>query len=124
MPDSKRTIGSRGEQIAMEYLQTKGYRLVERNFFIRGGEIDLICERSDGKLAFVEVKYRRDDRYGKPYESVTRTKIRHLSKTIQLYLLQKGSGGRKLTLEVVSILQKDMTTPPQIAHFDDLEIAL
>jgi putative endonuclease len=59
-----------GERLAADYLESRGYRIRERNFRCREGEIDIIAEK-DGCLAFVEVKTRRGAGMGEAAESVT-----------------------------------------------------
>ncbi len=66
-PDAKRGLGRLGERLAAEKLLSHGYRILERNFRCRCGEIDLVAE--DGQdLVFVEVKTRRGTGYGLPRE--------------------------------------------------------
>ena len=70
---NNKAVGGLGEDFAVYYLESCGYRIIERNFRCRLGEIDLIAQ--DGKtLVFVEVKTRRSRRYGSPQEAVTTAK--------------------------------------------------
>lgn len=78
-------LGAWGEERAAEFLRRKGYTLVERNFHSRCGEIDLIME-GHGYLIFVEVKLRKNSRYGTPAEAVTWKKRERLRQTALLYL--------------------------------------
>lgn len=64
-----RKTGAEYEQIAAEYLQEKGYHILERNFRCRYGEIDLIAEQGE-TLVYVEIKYRGSMRCGNPLEAV------------------------------------------------------
>lgn len=82
---NKRSLGSEKEQIAEEYLKRKGYRILEKNFRCRQGEIDLIG-RDGIYLVFVEVKYRADGRAGAPEEAVNRTKQRTILRVARYYL--------------------------------------
>ena len=82
---NKRSLGTKHEQIAAEYLKTMGYLITETNFRCRQGEIDLIAR--DGEyLVFVEVKYRTDGRAGEPEEAVTPAKSRTIIKVARFYL--------------------------------------
>lgn len=83
---SQRT-GAAVEQAAMVYLQKQGLRCVARNFTSRTGEIDLIM-RSDSCLVFVEVRYRRDVRFGGGAASITRDKQLKLIRTAEYFLLR------------------------------------
>jgi len=80
-----RTLGSFGEEEAARFLRRKGYRIVERNFRCRFGEIDIIA-RKRNILAFVEVKLRKDSRFAEAREFVTRSKQQRILASAQLYL--------------------------------------
>ncbi len=80
-----RELGAFGEEKATRYLRRKGYRIMERNFRCRQGEIDIIARRRE-ILAFVEVKLRRDDRFAEAREFVTRAKQGRILAAAQLYL--------------------------------------
>jgi putative endonuclease len=70
-------VGDWGEQTALDHLRSKGLRLLLRNYRCKGGELDLVM--LDGKtLALIEVRVRRDDRFGGAAASVTRAKQRRL----------------------------------------------
>ena len=82
-----RTLGSFGEEQTARYLRRKGYRIVERNFRCRQGEIDLIARK--GKyLVFVEVKLRKDERFGAAREFVTPAKQARILAAARLYLAE------------------------------------
>ena len=78
-------LGAWGEDRAAEYLLDAGYRLLRRNFRCRVGEVDLIAQR-DGVLAFVEVKLRKNSRYGEAREFVTAGKQRKIRLAASFYL--------------------------------------
>lgn len=81
---NKTSIGKYGEDLACEYLKKRGYKIIERNFRIRGGEIDIIAIDND-TLAYVEVKTRSSHQFGRPEESVTSNKIRFLERASKFY---------------------------------------
>lgn len=83
-----RARGQLVEVLAEEYLQQQGLQPLERNFNSRGGEIDLVMQDSD-TLVFIEVRFRKSDRFGTPAESITPSKQRKLLQTAQLYLLAR-----------------------------------
>lgn len=89
MKQSKRAIGSSYEELACAYLQDKGYRIADRNFSMRGGELDIVA-RDKETVVFVEVRYRADDVHGSPLETVNVTKQRRICRTAQFYLLKHG----------------------------------
>ncbi len=69
----RRALGALGERKAVEYIKKKGYRIVEKNFRCREGEIDVIARHRD-YLVFVEVRTRTGSDFGTPEESVTAAK--------------------------------------------------
>jgi putative endonuclease len=83
--ENSRITGSMGEKLALRHLEGKGYELITRNYFIRGGEIDLILKKN-GILVFVEVKTRRSRRFGLAVEALTFTKKQKLLRAIKTYL--------------------------------------
>ena len=86
---NKRQTGIDYEALAAAYLQNKGYRIIEKNYRCKAGEIDLIAEH-EGYLCFIEVKYRKDDRFGSPAAAVDRAKQRTISRAARIYLAAHG----------------------------------
>lgn len=84
MPDN--STGRIGEEYVADVLKRKGYKLLEKNFRCRYGEIDIIV-RDDKFLVFVEVKTRECGSLVEPLEAVTLSKQRKIIKTAQYYLL-------------------------------------
>ena len=82
-----RLLGKWGERLVAETLRKKGWKIVETNYRCRMGEIDLVAEKS-GYLAFVEVKLRKSDRFGRAGEAVTREKQRKLRAAAEFYLIE------------------------------------
>src|SRR2546425_11636422 len=104
-------LGEEGERAAARFLEARGYRILERNYRTRRGEIDLIAE--DGRmLVFVEVKVRLDDRFGGPAAAITRAKQARIARLAQQYLVWRRVGdppcrvGGGLVSGVGAILQK------------------
>ncbi len=87
MEKYKKVIGRLGEDEAVKYLKKKGYIILERNFNVRGGEIDVIAKK-DGYIVFVEVKTRSSEDYGGGLEAVNYTKQQRMTKAAQLYLMK------------------------------------
>lgn len=88
---NQRKVGSRKEELASAYLEQHGLRVVEKNFRIRQGEIDIIGYEQE-VLVFVEVKYRSKKTAGLPEEAVNLQKQRQISRTALFYLQRKGLG--------------------------------
>jgi putative endonuclease len=82
--NEKSAIGSRGEDAAMEWLRSRGYYIVERNWRIGRYEIDIIAEHYD-TLHFVEVKTRKAGGWQSAYDSIDEQKIRTLRRAAAYY---------------------------------------
>lgn len=110
-PGANQKLGRAGEQLALQYLERKGYRLLTRNYRYRRGEIDLVM--LDGPtLVFVEVKWRSGRGYGYPEEAVQPGQEAKLKETAEAYLEEHQWTG-PLRFDVIGIL-KD-----KIQHFED-----
>ncbi len=108
-PTHKQRLGRRGEDLAIDYLSSHGYRIIERNFKARYGELDIIAV-SRGVLVFIEVKTRIGHAYGKPEESVTPWKLREIIKTAQYYKLLHPELPDAMRADVIAIeLDADWT---------------
>lgn len=77
---TSKELGYLGEKIVSLYLEKKGYRILCRNYCIKGGEIDIIAE-IDGIIAFVEVKTRNPDSMSSGFEAITKLKKKLIVKT-------------------------------------------
>lgn len=81
----RQSLGRLGERLAAAKLEERGYRILERNFRCRSGEIDLVAEEGPD-LVFVEVKTRRGTARGLPEEAVGRRKASKLQEVACSYL--------------------------------------
>lgn len=99
----KRIKGDEKERLAEEFLSTKGFELIERNFNCKSGEVDLIMK--DGEyLVFIEVRYRENNDFGGALESITAGKQRKLRRAAEFYLLQQfGNTPPPCRFDVVGI---------------------
>ena len=82
---NKRKVGAEQEEKACTFLQSKGLKILERNYYTRQGEIDIIAKDACA-LVFVEVKYRKSISAGLPQEAVDRKKQRRISRAAAHYL--------------------------------------
>jgi putative endonuclease len=99
---ARQGLGRTGERLAAERLLECGYRILERNFRCRYGEIDIIAEEGQ-ELVFVEVKTRRGVRYGLPEEAVTARKQRTIIQVASHYLDLRESWHRLWRIDVVAV---------------------
>ena len=117
-PTLQQTRGHAGERAAAAFLRERGFTLVQHNFRSPWGEIDLIAE--DGQtLVFVEVRTRRSDRLGSPFESVTRAKQRRLILTAQDYLQRHGLEDRQWRIDLVAVRPGYQGSAPSLEHLED-----
>jgi len=103
MSNSRKELGRRGEELAVEYLKRKQYKILCCNYSSRLGEIDIIA-RNSGDLVFVEVKTRSTDAFGSPAAAVTRRKQQQIIKVAQLYLQSKKLEESSVRFDVVSVI--------------------
>ena len=99
---TKISLGRKGEEIAEKFLQDRGFRILEKNFRSRLGEIDLIGIDKE-TLVFIEVKTRFSEEFGPPEEAVTPRKIKTIAKVGQYYALLHPESPESERIDVVAI---------------------
>lgn len=105
-----RTTGSGYESLAAEYLRDKGYIILHKNYRTRYSEIDLIAE-DGGYLVFIEVKYRKNQKAGAPYEAVDWKKQERI-RNAALYYLQESDyiiDETNIRFDVISVSGNEVT---------------
>jgi putative endonuclease len=115
MMKSKKNIGDKGEQIALDYLKLKGYQEIERNWRFGKYEIDLILKDHE-TLVFVEVKYRTESTDGKPIWFVSNQQKRNLLKAANRYILENGMD-QEARFDIVAIQPNESSNA--IEHLED-----
>ena len=104
--NASQKTGPQGEDIAVSYLEKQGYIVLVRNYRQRFGEIDIVAE-DDGVLVFIEVKTRKNNRYGSPFEAVDVRKQKKLSLMAQDYISRNKMENRAARFDVVAVLLKN-----------------
>lgn len=100
----KDALGRHGEQLAVEYLQQAGFRILDRNYRCAEGEIDIVA--ADRRvLVACEVKTRSGVRYGTPVEAVTRRKLRRLRRLAVRWVVTHGVIFDELRVDIVGVLR-------------------
>ncbi len=117
-----RKIGDIGERFAAEYLETKGYKVLGKNFSKPYGEIDIIAKKNR-EIIFVEVKtskyYKNSD--FKPEFRVDKRKIEALGKVCQIYLIEnKFQSKQNWQADVISVLLNPDLSLNGIEHFENI----
>lgn len=116
--------GQRGEEIASIYLTRKGFRIIEKNFSTRFGEIDLIGINKD-RLVFIEVKLKIGDMFGTPEEMVNRRKLLQVQNTATAYMQKNTEIAVKYPLrqiDVVAIVLGSSGDVIRIEHYESVEL--
>lgn len=98
----RHVLGKQGEDMAVEYLQNNGYKILERNFFCKQGEIDVIALDKD-YIVFIEIKTRSNTEFGLPSEAVTERKIKHILKTTKYYLYTRNLEDANIRIDAIEI---------------------
>ena len=111
---SNLSVGKLGEKIAKKFLEGKGYKVLEKNFQTRFGEIDLVA-KDGGTLVFVEVKTRYTEKFGRPEESVTPAKIRKIIKAGQFY---RNTNTNLPELERIDVVALELSSDGKIKRLD------
>jgi putative endonuclease len=103
MSRARKNLGDSGERVAALFLEQRGYKILERSWRTRGGEIDLVAEDADG-LAFVEVRTRRGDSAGMPEESLTpRKRARMIAMAVEYLSRHEEWAERAWRIDFVAI---------------------
>lgn len=113
--DTKQAFGNEGERMAQRFLESLGFRILDKQFRCRFGEVDLIALDGD-TIVFVEVKTRQSDRKGQPAEAVTPHKQQQIVKVALHYLKRHGWLDRRSRCDVVAIRLDDPASP-HITHY-------
>ena len=113
--NSKAQLGNDGEDAATDYLTSKGYQLLERNYRYKRSEIDIICQQGD-VLVFIEVKAKSYTAFGEPEASVDERKAAKVIEGAEQYLHEKDWRG-DIRFDVISLVKNGNDFV--IKHFED-----
>jgi putative endonuclease len=103
--DGRRALGISGEDLTVRWYRDRGYRVLDRNWRCREGELDVVVTK--GRLiVFCEVKTRRGTAFGAPFEAVTVTKQRRLRVLAARWLREHPQGGADLRFDVASVFAR------------------
>ncbi len=112
----RKTLGDQGEKYAASYLKRRGYRILERNYRTKRGEVDLVVQEGD-TLVFVEVKTRRNAEYGSPQVAVNSQKQKQISHAAISYLQSHRCFDKPCRFDVIGIIWSD--TDVKIEHIQN-----
>ncbi|MFC1657981.1 YraN family protein [Candidatus Omnitrophota bacterium] len=100
--ENRASLGRRAEKAAVNFLRSNGYGIIQTDYRVRAGQIDIIA-RDKNTICFVEVKARRSARFGSPGEAVEAAKQRKISKVALMFLKQQKLLNSPARFDVVSI---------------------
>lgn len=102
---ARHEVGKEGEDEAIKYLEAKGYKIIERNFECKQGEIDIIVKDKQ-EYVFIEVKTRQNRHYGMPCEAVNRQKQKHIWNATKYYLYLHKLENKPVRFDVIEVYKK------------------
>lgn len=114
---SKKEIGELGENLAVDYLRSNGYRILERNLRNKGGEIDIVAEINDNVI-FIEVKTRSPRSLATPESAIDLDKQKRIRKTARIYL-RGFLNPSPIRFDTITILLDDRFKPIKLSHTED-----
>ena len=119
----KSEFGNWAENHVAQYLQSKGYEVIENNYRKPWGEVDIVAKK-EGILIFVEVKASKDDITGfEPENRVSPEKLRRLMRAIQTYLASKKySPEQNWQIDIVALTLNQDRGVAKIKHFKNIEV--
>ncbi len=103
---SLQEIGATGEEEVSRYLKTKGMSVLDRNWRIKGGELDLVCEEGN-TIVFVEVKTRRSTVFGTPFDAITPEKAFRLQRLALAWMATNQRWGQNYRIDAVGVLMDE-----------------
>ena len=114
-----REIGNKYEDKSVETLVKEAYRILERNYQNRFGEIYIIAEKNK-EIVFVELKYRKKNKFGYGYEAVDRRKIMKILKLANYYMQSKKYQNYKIRFDCMSYLGDELDWIKDIVWGDEI----
>ena len=110
-------LGPSGEELAARHLKGLGYRILARNYRVKGGEADILAA-DGGRIVVVEVKTRRSTAFGTPAEAVTPRKMRRVLLAGQVFCRRNGYSLSRLRGDVVAVMYDAASASPHIRHYE------
>ena len=116
---TNKEIGKYGENLAKKYLENLGYKILDMNYkYSRYGEIDIIALYKN-ELCFVEVKTRRNNKFGTPMEAITKDKLIKIQLSAKNYIQEKKPKFEHFRIDAISIELKE--NKEEITHIKNIE---
>ena len=101
----RQILGTQGEEFVADFLLGIGYQILDRNWRIKSGEIDLVAQDGDGFLHFIEVKTRSSEKFGHPLEAITPEKGARLQRLALGWLSTNERWGVDFAIDCVGVIR-------------------
>lgn len=111
-------LGRRGEQLAVDHLEARGMRVIERNWRCRLGEIDIVA-RDGAETVFIEVKTRSSHDFGHPFEAITPLKLARLRRLAVAWCEATDAPVSRIRIDAVAVLAP-AEAPALIEHLEGI----
>jgi len=111
-------LGQKGEQIAADYLQKRGYRILNRNYRVGHSDIDILATKGE-YLIFAEVRTKSGDNNGMPEDTLTKKKLNRMKKTAEMYIVFNHYEGLA-RLDAVCIILDNSGTIMHLEHYKNV----
>lgn len=108
-------LGKKGEELAIEFLQNKGYNILDKNWRFKKAEVDIIAQKKE-ILIIVEVKTRTSNYFGNPQDFINQKKIKLLVEAANEYVISKDLDV-EVRFDIIAILQNKQKF--EIKHLED-----
>jgi len=116
----RKEVGAIGEKLAADLLKKRGYKIIQRNFRCREGEIDIIAQK-DECIVFVEVRTKKNTAFGTPEESVTLSKREKLIALANTYIQAYDKPPQSWRIDVVAV---ELTPDNRVSRLEHIENAV
>jgi len=116
---NRKILGNIGEDIASQYLKNKGYEIIEKNYKIWGGEIDIIAKKNDS-LVFCEVKTRTSESWEDIEDTITDQKIELMINAIEEWFARRNYNDAFWQIDFIGIILSSKNKVLKIEHLEDI----
>ena len=110
-------LGRWGEKRCRRFLRKKGFRIITSNYKPKGGEIDIVAAEPDGRIVFVEVKTRRDEKFAAAQSAVTPKKQKRMVIAARQFVRKYKLQDKPLRFDVVAVILGEKGAP-EIRHYE------
>ncbi|MDP2909573.1 MAG: YraN family protein [bacterium] len=110
--------GRAGEEIAKDYLERKGYKIIEQNYKTKYAEIDLVAKK-ENEMVFIEVRTKKGEDFGTPEETIDKKKMRKLWGNARAYTAWKKWQG-PYRVDAVCIVLKPSGEVDRLNHYENI----